>query len=128
MNNLIVSLMPELQQGEFVFCTVADAELLDFKDAICIFREKEGLSLILPWEIADKRHISYSYIASWITITVYSSLESVGLTAAISKALTEAAISSNIVAGFHHDHVFVARKDTERAMRTLARRKAKYKG
>jgi hypothetical protein len=38
---------------------------------------------------------------------VNSDLQSVGLTAAFATALGEAGISCNVVAGHHHDHIFV---------------------
>lgn len=38
---------------------------------------------------------------------MHSALEAVGLTAAVALALTDAGISCNVVAGFHHDHLFV---------------------
>jgi hypothetical protein len=82
-------------------------------------QEKEGVSVILPKKLADERQLQYSFIASWITLMVQSSLEAVGLTAAVSKALADANISCNVVAGYYHDHIFVARKDAERAIRIL---------
>ena len=83
-------------------------------------KEKEGLSVIFPKKVADENQYEYSYIASWITLMVHSSLEAVGLTAAVSNALAGENISANVVAGFYHDHVFVAEKDAEKAMRVLA--------
>jgi hypothetical protein len=50
---------------------------------------------------------------------VQSSLEAVGLTAAFSNALAEHRISCNVVAAYHHDHIFVASSDAERAMKVL---------
>lgn len=119
LNTLLASLKPELQKGEYVFLTLAEVTGADLSESICTFREKEGLSVILPREIADKQHIEYSFIASWITLNVYSSLESTGLTAAISKALNDENISCNAVAAFYHDHIFVPREDGERAMEVL---------
>lgn len=52
-------------------------------------------------------------------MTVHSSLEAVGLTAAFSKALTQANISCNVIAAYYHDHIFVPMKDAERAMEVL---------
>ena len=58
-------------------------------------------------------------IMSWITLSVHSSLEAVGLTAAFSKALSDKGISCNVVAAFYHDHIFFSKKDTEKAMQIL---------
>jgi len=50
---------------------------------------------------------------------VHSSLEALGLTAAVSAALTEAHISCNVLAGFHHDHLLVPVADADRALEIL---------
>ena len=69
--------------------------------------------------LKDKLGLNYSFVASWITLTVHSSLEAVGLTAAFSKALAEKGISCNVVAAFYHDHLFVRQQDAAAAMETL---------
>jgi hypothetical protein len=43
----------------------------------------------------------------------------VGLTAAFAAALTREGISANVVAAFHHDHIFVPERDADRAMEAL---------
>lgn len=118
-SKLIRSINPVRNDGEFVFCSFSVTENIDLSQAICLFKEKEGLSVIFPKNVADEKKYNYSFIASWITLMVHSSLEAVGLTAAVSKTLAEENISCNVVAGFHHDHIFVARKDAERAIRVL---------
>jgi hypothetical protein len=49
-------------------------------------------------------------------------LDAVGLTAAFAKALTDAGISSNVVAALYHDHIFVQwdrRDDAMKALKSL---------
>jgi hypothetical protein len=96
-------------------------------DPLCTFQEAEGITIILSKGQADKSSLPYSGLYAWITLTVHSSLEAVGLTAAVSKALTEANISCNVVAAYHHDHIFVPVKDVGRAIDALTRlSKQKY--
>jgi len=116
---LIKDMQPELNQGEYVYCLVSSKEQAAELDPLCYFLEKEGVTVILTKEKADAINIPYSTICVWITLTVHSALEAVGLTAAVSKALTEANISCNVVAAFYHDHIFVPVKDSARAMDAL---------
>jgi hypothetical protein len=51
---------------------------------------------------------------------VHSSLQAVGLTAAVATALAERGIACNVVAGFHHDHLFVPHERGAEAMDALA--------
>jgi hypothetical protein len=119
LQTLLKSMKPEHILGEFVFCEIKSLENINLEEIAMLFREKEGITLILKKEIADKLKLKYSFIASWITLTVHSSLEAVGLTAAFSKALADNGISCNVVAAFYHDHIFVDQKDIEKAMMIL---------
>ncbi|WP_367187102.1 ACT domain-containing protein [Mucilaginibacter sp.] len=75
--------------------------------------------MIVNKELADKLNLGYFYIAAWIILTIHSSLEAVGLTAAFSNALAKEGISCNVVAAFYHDHIFVAKRDAKKAMSVL---------
>ncbi len=110
---------PEQAAGEYVFCTVNNLATINIPDIILLFKEREGFTIIIKKELADHLKLDYSFVASWITLTVHSSLEAVGFTAAISKALAENEISCNVVAAFYHDHIFVNKKDSEKAMDIL---------
>ena len=119
LGTLLKTIKPKLNQGRFVFCTVNDLKLIDTKHTVLIFKEAEAITIIVKKEMADKLNLAYSFISSWITLTVHSSLEAIGLTAAFSKALSENGISCNVVAAFYHDHIFVNEKDADKAMDVL---------
>ena len=86
--------------------------------ALATFRETEGTTLIVPWERAEEFDVCSEPMAR-ITLNIHSSLEAVGLTAAVSQALASEAISANVVAGFYHDHIFVPQTAGERAVACL---------
>ena len=119
LSELLKNMKPELNAGEYVYCLADSKEQVVALDPLCYFLEKEGVTMILPKEKADAMSIPYATTCAWITLTVHSSIEAVGLTAAVSKALTEANISCNIVAAFYHDHIFVPIADAPRAMDAL---------
>ena len=121
LRTLLKTMKPKLNDGDYVFCTVHAASRIDLSEVLMIFNEQEAITVVLKKEIADKLNLSYTYIASWVTLTVHSSLEAVGFTAAFSKALADANISTNVVAAFFHDHLFVDKKDAQRAMEILNR-------
>lgn len=121
LNTLLKTMKPKLNMGEFVFCSAKNLSTVDINEALLIFKEEEAITIIIKKETADKLKLDYSFISSWITLTVHSSLEAVGLTAAFSRALSEKNISCNVVAAFYHDHIFVDIKDAEKAMRVLTK-------
>lgn len=107
LRTLLSDLRPELHPGRYVFATVPDGVVPAGAVPVVTVSEAEGLTLVLPETEAVAAGLSHSYPAGWITLRVHSALDAVGLTAAVSLALTDAGISCNVVAGFHHDHLFV---------------------
>jgi len=116
---LLKTMNPRLNEGEYVYCTVQKIPQVDMDQILFVFKEQEGFTLVLNKKVADELYLNYSFVASWITLTVHSSLKAIGLTAAFSKALTANNISCNVVAGYYHDHLFVEIKDAQKAMVTL---------
>ena len=121
LEKLLKTMKPSLNEGDYVFCIINDITTIESSDIIMFFREQEGFTVIIKKELADSLKLEYSFVASWITLTVHSSLEAVGLTAAFSKALSQEGISCNVVAAFYHDHIFVGKNDTDKAMKILNR-------
>nr|ELY5255993.1 ACT domain-containing protein [Vibrio cholerae] len=117
---LLQSMSPELMAGDYVFCTV-DGALSDYisLEPIATFREPEGLTLVLEAEKAQQAGLESSVLFSLITLTVHSSLEAVGLTAAFATKLAEHGISANVIAGYYHDHIFVQKEKAQQALQAL---------
>lgn len=121
LKTLLKSLKPILHNGEYVFCTLPDLSKISYEEIVCLFRESEGITVIITKELANKYELQYSYVARWITLQVNSSLSAVGLTATFAKALMAENISCNVVAAFYHDHIFIDYKDSEKAMEVLSK-------
>ena len=110
---------PILNSGTFVFALVASGVSLDRELVLASIREPEGLSVIMKEADARARNLEPLFRCAWITLSLNSDLESVGLTAAFATALGSAGISCNVVAGACHDHIFVAVHLAEKAMQEL---------
>lgn len=115
---MIAGMSPMLMPGRFAFLTFpGDVPNRFLGAAIASFRETEGWSLIVPADLAPEE-----MAMALITLQVHSALEGVGLTAAVSVALAESEIPCNVVAGFHHDHIFVPEDCADRAVSVLKAR------
>jgi hypothetical protein len=118
---LLAGMDPELHEGEFLFCSAsAGWEVPIGLDPVVTVREAEGVTLVLPADAAESAGLVGTFRCAWITLRVRSALTAVGLTAAVSAALTRDGIACNVVAGFHHDHLFVPSDQADRAMAALA--------
>ncbi|HEV7255610.1 MAG TPA: ACT domain-containing protein [Mesorhizobium sp.] len=118
---LLRNMRPVLHPDEFCFCTLPGDDLAACLalNPLGVFREAEGLSLILSRKTAEHAGLACSSPMRAITLSVHSSLEAVGLTAAVAAKLTEKGISANVVAAYHHDHVFVPAARADDALAAL---------
>ncbi len=118
---VIAAMAPALRPGLFIFCSTADRSRVVpcLSVAVAMIAEDEGPSFVLP--IADARGLGFDCALPMrqITLTVHSALDGVGLTAAVAGILADQAIPCNMIAGFHHDHLFVPEALAGRAMEAL---------
>lgn len=119
LQQLLRSLEPVLQAGEYLFAILPSAGTLDLAHAVAFVREPEGLSVVLEASVARAHGIESQARFAWITLSVHSDLQAVGLTGAFASALGLADISCNVVAGTNHDHIFVPVEQAGTAMAVL---------
>jgi len=121
LSGLLSALDPELSAAEMVFCTFGDLGIVERLHLcpVAMFREAEGLTLIIRKAVAEQHSIPFEVTFRAITLNVHSNLEAVGLTAAVAGRLALHGISANVVAAYYHDHVFVPAADAERAVQVL---------
>ncbi|WP_030384412.1 ACT domain-containing protein [Streptomyces sp. NRRL S-241] len=117
LRKLLSGMRPELNEGRYVFCTVAGSTVPAETAPVATVLEAEGLTLVLRQEDADAAGLAYDYTAGWITLRIHSALDAVGLTAAFATELGAHGLSCNVIAGYHHDHLFV---DADRATEAVA--------
>ncbi|MFF8726993.1 ACT domain-containing protein [Streptomyces sp. NPDC015171] len=115
---LLSGMRPELNPGRYVF-TMAEGGVPSGVTPVVTVAEREGLTLVVPQSDADAAGMGYDYVAGWITLNVHSALDAIGLTAVVARALADADLSCNVVAGFHHDHLFVPHERAEQALEIL---------
>jgi hypothetical protein len=120
-SEMISGMTPVVRPGVFVFATSNNSALVTslYPEAISTFKEDEGVSMLVPLEIARKSGLNVDSPMRCITLNVFSSLHGVGLTAAVSTALADNGIACNMVAAFHHDHVFVPSGMVDQALEVL---------
>ena len=128
LGTLLSTMSPLLVDERYVFCCVGFGEVDELRHVtpLATFREQEGMTLVLKKSEADADGIAYSGVFNCITLQVHSSLQAVGLTAAVSAALTDVNISANVIAAYHHDHVFVPVEDSEQALQALEKLSAGF--
>lgn len=117
---LLKTMNPELQKEAFVFLSsraVFPAEVL--QRAVMVFREVEGMTLVIREDVAESLSKNYQDRWAMITLSVHSDLNAVGFLAAITAKLAEAGISVNPVSAYYHDHLFVPWERRGQAMKVL---------
>ncbi|QXC60742.1 ACT domain-containing protein [Aquihabitans sp. G128] len=121
LSTLLAALRPVRRAGEVVFVSHGPGRVPPAEGALATVVEDEGTTWVVPRSVADEHGWAYDLVLAWITLEVRSSLAAVGLTAAVSAALTAEGISANVLAGFHHDHLLVPLERADDALAALQR-------
>lgn len=101
-------LSPRLATDEYGFATLEPGrDVPPGLSPLATFAEDEGLTLVATAAALDAAGVTCQRGFARISLGLNSALEGVGLTAAVSMALAEAGISCNMIAAYHHDHLFV---------------------
>ncbi|MEP3423048.1 MAG: ACT domain-containing protein [Erythrobacter sp.] len=113
---MLLGMDPVLSDRVWAFHAISDPAFIP-DTAFAVIREAEGVSCILPAQAAPADAPQFAQI----TLQVHSDLEGVGLTAAVSTTLATSGIACNVIAGLHHDHLFVPWERREDALELLKR-------
>ena len=116
---MLDELDPQLRPGSYVFTTVTSAVPAGLDPVVTVV-EPEGTTLVLPAAQARAADLPESPEMAWIQLGLLTSLTAVGLTSVVARALSRAGIPANVVAGYHHDHLFVPVERADEALATLA--------
>ena len=120
LKRLLAGMRPLMQPGIFVFATVpAGSSVPAGVDPVMVFRENEGVTLILEEAVARKAGLEGTFLSRMITLEIHSSLDAVGFLAAITARLAEAGMGVNPVSAFYHDYLFVPADRAAEALRIL---------
>ncbi|WP_246655241.1 ACT domain-containing protein [Rhizobium laguerreae] len=117
---MLSNMKPSLEDGEYVFCSLPnEGSKVHNLNPIATFHEREGLAVVLEKGEAHGAGFETSLAMRQITLNVNSALDGVGLTAGVAACLAEAGIPCNMVAAYHHDHIFVPAGLADRALQIL---------
>lgn len=114
LQSLLIEMDPHLSRRQWCFQAISSPQFMP-ETAFALIREEEGLCCVLPAQAAERD----APIFAKVTLRVQSSLTAIGLTAAVSAALAQAGIACNVIAGLHHDHVFVPWENRKAAFEVL---------
>ncbi len=119
LEKMLAELVIDVRPGTFT--VVSSDAAIPAQEVWAMIREAEGTTLVLQVETAIANGIPVDFEAAWLTVNVHSSLEAVGLTAALSATLAKSGIPCNVLAGFFHDHLLVPVNRVSEAIAVLNR-------
>ena len=118
LSKMLATLHVKRRPGTFAYVQFEDRPA-DLDGVAALIEESEATTVVAPLEIARIRGWEVVFEAAWLTLQVHSSLEAIGLTAAVSAALGDNGIPCNILAGALHDHILVPVAAADRAVAVL---------
>lgn len=116
---LLSTLTATLDPKTYVFVTTTSLEMPPLPEIQLLFREEEGITVIIGQEYAEANDFPYLFPSRMITLDVMSSLDAVGFMAVVAMRLAAKDMGVNPVSGFYHDHLFVPLGREEEAMEEL---------
>ena len=119
LGSLLRHMNPRQVPGEYVFCSIAESQVKIVETPLLTFREDEGVTVIIPRQVAKSLNLGFDSVWGFITLSIHSDLAAVGFLATITRKLADAGISVNVVSAFYHDHLFVPYPEVERTMAIL---------
>ena len=117
LQRLLAGLAPELAERPRAIRSQAAGASIP-AEAIMLFREHKGVTTVV--EVDESSDES---LWAQITLRIHSSLEAIGMMAAIAAALAARDIPCNAVSAYYHDHLFVPwsrRDDAIAALQALS--------
>ncbi|KFH44291.1 hypothetical protein ACRE_049320 [Hapsidospora chrysogenum ATCC 11550] len=124
LDRLLSTLTTILHPSTYVFATIPhdkdkEAKMPPLADVQLLFRESEGITVIVTLDVAQSLGLEYFFPCRMVTLNVTSSLEAVGFMAVVATRLAERNMGVNPVSGFYHDHLFVPVGREDEAIRVL---------
>ncbi|WP_088332309.1 ACT domain-containing protein [Lacimicrobium sp. SS2-24] len=127
LKTLMAKMQPALDPRTFVFARLPlNAVLPTGLQPQMWFMEKQGPTLIVEQEEAERHAFEYEFTCRMITLRIHSALDAVGFLAAVTRCLADLEMGVNPVSGFYHDHLFVPAQQAELAMQALRRLSQSY--
>jgi uncharacterized protein len=116
---MLATLGVQRRPGVFTFIAVEVPTPGLIAAAHAVVKEGGLTTIVLPVDAAERAGQAVTAEFAWLTLTVQSSLEAVGLTAAVSARLTGLDIACNVLAGYQHDHLLVPLDRVDAAVQAL---------
>lgn len=119
LGSLLRNMKPKHVLGEYVFCSINESDEKLVETPLLVFREDEGLTVVISREAADSLQLTFESTWGLVTLSVHSDLTAVGFLARITQHLAQAGVSVNVVSAYYHDHLFVPYTEVERVVELL---------
>lgn len=119
LQEVLASIKVSCDEVAYGFATVIEDVAISAQDGLATFKEKEGLAIIDTVGSLKSKDLKYDGPFAKLTVDAHTSLDMVGLTAAISTKLANNGISANVVAAYYHDHIFVQYEHRHEALKLL---------
>lgn len=120
LRSLLRNMRPQRVIGEYVFCSLEEHDVSRIEAPLLVFREDEGVTVVISREQAESLDFNYDSIWGLVTLSVHSDLTAVGFLARITQHLAQKGVSVNVVSAYYHDHLFVPIKDVNRTLDLLS--------